>query len=471
PMIALKKLAIVSFDVMPGSTGSGGEHPFMLVLFVPLDTSNAMTDAILQVVEPRVDAYKNGQAPDLENLQENVLRVLESTIVEEHSSEQQGNLKRDFMTIVKEHLSKMTSKGIALKVIFCPLCGSEIYPDELACTHCRFIVRTFCAQCNAVIERSLKFCSKCGLANPKYDPAVWLVTNLDEYQKGVENSRRENTMPGGRKNLEKELDASINSLDSEIQTLKEELEAGNEQGRKSKVTLYETFTRDRAKDESVSRFQDLMLQNPASSEAVRLIQHLAGDLQDAGALNVPEGVLLSWDCDAFLHAAGRVLVGSGSRLADAGGIPGTIFITETALIFVSYKEEPGEPSRFSYFDASLQHVGALNTFSLDLKNNAILFENHGMSAKKFPLEHTLCANFSWIAGENEDTWVTQAIKLRSMLLHQKLYPKKPPAPAGMFFQFIGKPPSDNAIKNVLASLQLNFPDVLKIVKEKYPVLF
>ncbi|HME56162.1 MAG TPA: zinc ribbon domain-containing protein [Candidatus Lokiarchaeia archaeon] len=496
PLIALKKLAIVFFDMLNESAEKNEVFPFLLVIFVPIDTVYAMMESILKIVEPCIEQYKSGQFPELESMQMEIGQVLESKTAGPSTDASQENLKQEFLKIAKDRLDKMMSDGITLRVINCPACGNQIFPDELACTRCRLIVRTFCTQCNAIIERSLKFCTKCGLANPRFDPAIWLVTNLEENQRNENQGSLDSNETGIRdeprvlsinlgeqktravmKGLDHDMDSALLSMAKEIEELKEDLEIQVIPDQSSETNLLDAFMHERSSknddvDNSMSRFREIMLKNPSSSDAIRLINRLENKVNEDSATLLPETLLLSWDCDAFVHAAGRILVGRGSKLDDADGVPGILFITETALIFISYVEIVRNSSRvFSYFDAGLQHVRSCSTFSQNIKNNSVEFKNHGMCAKKFPLEHSLYVNFSWQAEEQENPWINQAINLRSMLMHQKQYPKKPPAPAGMFFQFFGKTSHDNAIKNVLASLQLNFPQVLKIVKEKYPVLF
>jgi hypothetical protein len=496
PMLALKKLALVNVDALDPNEGNGRKDAFFLVIFLPLDTHSATVDAVLEIVEPRIEEYKNGKVPDLELLQDEVSRALETNATRSGASKTQDEAKQELSEIVKDRISKMADKGMPLKVINCPACGFSIFPDELACTQCRFIVRTFCAQCNAMIDRSLKFCPKCGLPNPRYEPVISLFTMLDEKEaesreKGIgteEGPRILSVSPavaaflGMQKasttpeTLERDLDASMQAMEGEIEAMKKDLESRQDDD-PSKARLLDAFSRDRLAikdyiEDATSRFQDIMLQNPASDDAVRLINRLAGASLAVEDNIPPEAVLLSWDCDAYLQSGGRLLVGRGERIDDADGIPGTMFVTETALIFISFKENLDDASNvFSYFDASLQHLGDCNTFSPRIKNNAIEFKIHGMCAKKLPLEHSMAVNFSWIPGEEDHPWVNQAIALRSVLKHQKEHPERPPAPAGIFLQFSGKSPFDNAIKSVLANLQLYFPQVLKKVVQKYPMLF
>ncbi len=497
PMLAIKKLALVNVDVLTLNEGNDRKAPFFMVIFVPLDTPPAALDGIIEIIEPCIEEYKSGKVPDLELLQDEIQRGLETKTTSHDAGEIQEETKQELSRIVEGRISKMVNKGASLKVINCPSCGSPIFPDELACTQCRFIVRTFCAQCNAMIDRSLKFCPRCGLPNPRYDPAIGLFSMLDEKESegrreegigdeeaprivsvspavaallGMQNA---STPP---ENLERDLDASVQALEEEIEAMKKDLEAKQDDD-PSKARLLDAFSRDRLAikdyiEDATSRFQDIMLQNPASDDAVRLISRLAGASSIVEDDVPPEAVLLSWDCDAFLQSGGRFLVGRGARPDEADGIPGTMFVTETALIFISFKESLDDASNvFSYFDASLQHLGDCNTFSPRIKNNAIEFKIHGMCAKKLPLEHSMAVNFSWIPGEVDHPWVDQAIALRSILKHQQQQPERRPAPAGIFFQFSGKSPFDNAIKNVLASLQLNFPRVLEKVVQKYPMLF
>ncbi|MEX2682029.1 MAG: hypothetical protein Q6373_010535 [Candidatus Sigynarchaeota archaeon] len=187
---------------------------------------------------------------------------------------------------------------------------------------------------------------------------------------------------------------------------------------------------------------------------------------------MPDKVVKSWDCEAYLQAAGRVLVGLGSNPMYASGIPGIMFVTETAIMFVSYIEQLGGISRlFAYFDASLQHLVDCNKFHPNIHKNGLAFRNHGLVQRKLPLEPSFSVNFTWSADKAEGGWENQAQVLKSTVQRLQLFSVKQPIPAGRYFMFVGKPPTDNSIKSVLAGIQLFAPDAIKIIKARFPVLF
>ena len=187
-------------------------------------------------------------------------------------------------------------------------------------------------------------------------------------------------------------------------------------------------------------------------------------------MNCPPTCLRA-DCFA-LHAAGRVLVGLGSNPMYASGIPGIMFITDTTVMFVSYIEQLGGITRlFAYFDASLQYLVDCNKFHPGIHKNGLAFKNHGIVKRKLPLEPTFSVNFTWSADKAEGGWENQAQVLKSTVQRLQLFAVKQPLPAGRYFMFVGKPPTDNSIKNVLAGIQLFAPDAIKAIKARFPVLF
>jgi hypothetical protein len=77
PMVSVKKIAIVFFDIVMDTKVRGGKRPFILVLFVPIDTSFGLIDALGAAVEPFLKMYRNGNRPDLEEIQEATLNTIE----------------------------------------------------------------------------------------------------------------------------------------------------------------------------------------------------------------------------------------------------------------------------------------------------------------------------------------------------------------------------------------------------------
>ncbi|NMC05500.1 MAG: zinc ribbon domain-containing protein [Candidatus Lokiarchaeota archaeon] len=486
PLIAIKKLAVVSFDIISDDTVRGAHRPFMLILFVPLDTSYSITDALLQVTEPFIETYKGGQVPDLEALQDKALAVLESgagTSPARDSSKEE--LKKELSELVKEHMTRLGSQGISLNVYKCPGCGTLVYPDEIACTKCRLIIRTYCDRCNALVERNLKQCSRCGNPNRRYDGMIKLEVqkDVDELdllaETGLADTARDTNVSHVARSLgldpEQDFDASSSDLEKEIEALK--LKLDDQQKKTTKARLFETFTRNyggyKVGDEDIpSQSLGGMLKEAAVDEVDLLIKSMAVLPPDEKTGKAePDKVVKSWDCEAYLQAAGRVLVGLGSNPLYASGIPGIMIVTDTAVMFVSYLEQLGGISRlFAYFDASLQHLGDCNKFHPDLSRNSMIFRNHGIIKQKLPLEPTFSVNFTWSADKAEGGWEHQAQQLKSTLQRLQLFSTKPPIPAGRFFFFTGKPPSDNSIKSVLAGITVFAPQAIKIIKARFSML-
>lgn len=77
PMISIKKLAIVFFDVVPDAKVRGGKRPFVLVIFAPIDTSYSVMDGIIATVEPFVEVYKTDTIPELIVLQDQLVNLFE----------------------------------------------------------------------------------------------------------------------------------------------------------------------------------------------------------------------------------------------------------------------------------------------------------------------------------------------------------------------------------------------------------
>jgi len=480
PMVTIKKLAVVLFDTVSDTTVRGDLRPFLLVIFVPLDTKYAITDAIIKVAGPYVDEYKNGLIPDMETLQLEVGTVLEQG--NEAEGPAKDALKKEFSMLVKEHLARMASLGVTLKIYICPGCGFKIYPDEIACTRCKFLIRTYCSRCNSAIERNLKSCPRCGQKNPKYDPSVILVAQEEEdeldvlRETGIAESVKDKKIADVLGvDIEKDFDESNAGLEKEIEELKSRLD--EQQKKATKARLFESFTRNyggyKVGDKDISeRSLESTFRDPAIDEVDLLIKSMAVLPPEQRAKTRPEKLLAVWDCDAYMHAAGRVLVGLGNNPEFATGIPGSMYVMETAIAFVSYQEEfAGIAGLFAYFDASLQFLDACDNFSPTINKNAIVFKNHGLCQSKLPVERTFSINFSWADEKAKGDWKNQAILLKSMLERQQLFARKEAAPAGKFFMFAGKQPTDNSIKSILASLKIYFPAIIKDMREKYTMLF
>ncbi len=359
-------------------------------------------------------------------------------------------------------------------------------PDEIACTKCRFIIRTYCDRCNAMVERNLSQCPRCGNRNRRYDGTVKLVVqeevdDLDMLaETGLAETARDTNVTRVTKTLgidpEQDFDDSNSDLEKEIEALKIRLD--NQQQKATKARLFETFTRNyggyKVGDQDIpARSLDSTFKEPAVDEIDLLIKSMAVLPPDEKTGKVePDKVVRSWDCEAYLHAAGKILVGLGSNPLYASGIPGIMFVTDTTIMFASYLEELGGITRlFAYFDASLQYLGDCNKFHQALHENSLIFRNHGIIKRKLPLEPSFSVNFTWSANKSEGDWENQAQVLKSTLQRLQLYATKRSIPAGRFFFFTGKSPTDNSIKSVLAGIQVFAPQAIKVLQARFSVLF
>ena len=78
PMVSIKKLAIVFFDIVPDEKVRGGKRPFILVVFVPIETSYRVVEPISKVIDPFLDMYKHEAIPELVVLQDQVAAAIEN---------------------------------------------------------------------------------------------------------------------------------------------------------------------------------------------------------------------------------------------------------------------------------------------------------------------------------------------------------------------------------------------------------
>jgi hypothetical protein len=76
PMVSIKKLAIVFFDIVPDDKVRGGKRPFILVVFVPIETSYSVVEPIGKVLDPFLDMYKKDTIPELVMLQDQVITAM-----------------------------------------------------------------------------------------------------------------------------------------------------------------------------------------------------------------------------------------------------------------------------------------------------------------------------------------------------------------------------------------------------------
>ncbi|HME51298.1 MAG TPA: hypothetical protein VKM55_03715 [Candidatus Lokiarchaeia archaeon] len=77
PLVSIKKLAIVFFDVVHDTKVRGGKRPFLIVIFAPITTSYGMMEKLTAIVEPFVNVYKNDTIPELIILHDQLVNLFE----------------------------------------------------------------------------------------------------------------------------------------------------------------------------------------------------------------------------------------------------------------------------------------------------------------------------------------------------------------------------------------------------------
>ena len=82
PMVSIKKLAVVFFDIVEDKEVRGGKRPFILVIFIPIEVHYGIIDIMEDTVEPYLEDYKTGKIPDLSELQTEIVSLLKTGIIE-----------------------------------------------------------------------------------------------------------------------------------------------------------------------------------------------------------------------------------------------------------------------------------------------------------------------------------------------------------------------------------------------------
>ncbi|MFX0100288.1 MAG: hypothetical protein ACFFCS_11955, partial [Candidatus Hodarchaeota archaeon] len=80
PMVSIKRLAIVFFDIVMDESVRGDRRPFILVVFAPIETNYSFVEPIGEAVEPFLEEYKNERIPNLEKLQETISGILSGEV-------------------------------------------------------------------------------------------------------------------------------------------------------------------------------------------------------------------------------------------------------------------------------------------------------------------------------------------------------------------------------------------------------
>lgn len=468
PMVSISRLAVVLFDTILDPSVRGAKRPFLLVIFTPLSTAYAVTDEIVAVAEPCIDEYKNGRLPDLASLQDKVALVLARGVAVRPGTSG-DELKQALSGMLVEHAAKLSSRGVSMATRACPQCGDKIYPDEVSCTSCMCIVRTYCPRCNGVVDKGSKYCKRCGMINLRYEEEMErnLTPDGDDLQlpdlvddpdlAGIVQ-RHEDLAGILDMDVTQAFDDSSARLQREIDDLKGRLEGG---GSAQKHALFETFTRDysgfRQGNRTIAdQAVESSLKEPAVDEIDLVIKSMAivPEAPKKGAPRRADPLVAWWPCEAYVHARGQVLVGRGMTPAKAKGVPGVLLVTDHAIIFVSHvpSMEGGVENLFSYFDASVKAVSVLH-FEPAIDGNAITFAPHGMLKEKFGELAPVSLQFSWATAPDRGSWDYQAFTLQSTIEKLATFERPPVFPLGKYLSISGATASDPRVRAVLVDLQ------------------
>ncbi|MHA1684388.1 MAG: zinc ribbon domain-containing protein [Promethearchaeota archaeon] len=248
-------------------------------------------------------------------------------------------------------------------IIACPKCGTPVYKDEVACTKCRFVIRYFCESCNTPILISKRFCPKCGIPNPRYDGTVPLRNEIDQSKPSLDLHA-----------METEFDSESQSIAKEIEGLKEELK------------------------EELKKEKNIEPVTQSTSDNEILIKN--------------------WDAEVILHSDNPrepIHVGLGTNPEIAKGIPGTLFVTNYHLIFLSRLDNFEDITNiFSYICLAINKVKTYRLGSF-LKENRLEFTPHGYLLEKYPSMKKLVLNFSWSSELRHGTIKNQIVNFRMLL--------------------------------------------------------
>ncbi|MBD3185811.1 hypothetical protein GF325_03195 [Candidatus Bathyarchaeota archaeon] len=514
PMVSIDRHAIVFLDVVTDSKVRGGKRPFILAIFVPSGTKYAVADTLVETIQPMLISYKQGQRLNLNPIQEETVRILEA-------SQQNEDFTLEALDQEKTLGDMQAGAGGTLKIVIfsCPNCGSAIYPEEVACTRCRVVIRTFCPRCNGLVEKNRKHCPNCSMPNLRFDPDMVLAQGFatpnnnqesnknaltsdeviemtfneelglpDEGLEELKKIKRDVQRAGHFRigGMEREFeDANVN-VAAEIDNLKRELsrEHGSDpklpdraRMARTKDILVDSFTRDftgfkKASKDLQSQSMDESFNEPAVDEVHLLIKsmNIMPPEEPANHEEWRDSLVMEWDCNVFLHAGNRILVGLGSDPARSAPVPGTIFITETTILFFSYLEKHEDIyGILAYFDGGIQ---SLENFTLapDISDNMLFFKSHGIFEKKFPTARNVYLHFTWPEDIPREDFSSQATVLQSYLQRFQLNGKVAPMNVGKYAFMTGKHPGDPSIKNLLGEISIYYPGIMRRITDRYPSL-
>jgi hypothetical protein len=348
----------------------------------------------------------------------------------------------------------------------CPRCNAAIDDDTIACSRCKTVVRFFCDTCNKPVLINARQCPSCGADNVNYDQA------FDKDQSAPE---AEHTEPVSAA-IESEFDDEASDIAKEIAELKGEL---------GKSEMADAFTAARSKpgkpgkpaDEQGVHDESLdFLATPATDEAHLAIQSLAtssADLQPEQEKPVQK-VLSAWDCNVVVHSKNKqspVHIGLGTDPWKAHGIPGTIMVTQSAVIFISYipqlRSNINDVFAYVAFD-----IGSINDYHLDVEmpRNYLVFNSTGLFKKKFPGTLAINMHFTWSKEKEHGDVQNQMFQFKSLIERLKLFKVESRLLSGDYLFTQGRKPADNPeARDILQELK-NIPSVHDIIVDRYPSL-
>ncbi|MEX2680616.1 MAG: zinc ribbon domain-containing protein [Candidatus Sigynarchaeota archaeon] len=348
----------------------------------------------------------------------------------------------------------------------CPRCDAAIDDDAIACPICKTVVRFFCDNCNTPILINLKQCPACGAENVNYDAMF-----------------DKNQVVGESKPVDKAMESAFDDENSSI--AREIAELKNELGKSEMADAFSAARSKSAKPGKPSKQasgtdgDDKALDfiaTPATDEAHLAIQSMAtssADLQPDEEKPVQK-VVSAWDGSVVVHSRNSkepVHIGLGTDPWKAHGIPGTIIITQSAFIFISYIPQIRNINDvFAYVSFN---IDALNDYHLDpeMPRNYLVFNSQGVFKKKFPGTLAINVNFTWSKDAANGDVQNQMFQFRSLIEKLKLFKKvESKLLSGDYLFTQGKKPANSPdIRDILQELK-NIPTVNEIIVDRYPSL-
>nr|MDO8111700.1 zinc ribbon domain-containing protein [Candidatus Sigynarchaeota archaeon] len=343
----------------------------------------------------------------------------------------------------------------------CPRCNATIAPDAIVCAKCRLVVRYFCESCNNPIFISTKYCTKCGAVNSNYDPT------FDKPSGNAQSTNKGEV-------VDTDFDQESAKIAKEIAELKASLVPSRPPVKKAATLLFATEKDKPAIKDIYEQSIDIM-KEPTVDEAHMLIQTMAissAELQPEKAETKPVKAVSSWDCEVVVHSKNKqepVHIGLGSSPDSAKGVPGTIFFTQSSVIFITYIPQYRDISDiFAYFAFN---IDLLSSYTLDpaMEKNKLVFNNSGLFKKKFPGVQAINVHFSWSTDAAQGDVDSQMFVFKSLIDRLKLFHIESHLLSGDYLFTTGKSPKDPGIQDIVQELK-GMQSIYDIIADKYPSL-